>query len=350
MRTQPHSMKDVAQKAGVSVMTVSRALRAHAEISEPTRQRILRIAKQLNYRPDAHLSELMAYIRRKEPAAFTGTLAILRGCARTGDDVPHYITNETQIKSAHEHAMPLGYKIDEFIFPFDGKQDRRLTTILKTRNITGLIIYPPPEPGSTLRFDFSEFCPVVYSTNLKSPKLNRVVGNTPHAVHVSLEKLSQLGFRRIGLAIYNVTDTNTDHAFLPSYLVHQHLTPEADRIPPLVYNDIEERGYHQFMQWVDRWKPEAIISHDTLALQWLRRTKIKVPNEISYVNLSQNPNDPLPTAGISENPREMGRLLVDVVLTLLRAKEVGLPMVPRDSYAQATWNDGPTVVKRPLSD
>ncbi|WP_299473923.1 LacI family DNA-binding transcriptional regulator [uncultured Roseibium sp.] len=43
------TMKDVAQKAGVSVMTVSRAFKQHASVGEETRKRILKIAEDLGY-------------------------------------------------------------------------------------------------------------------------------------------------------------------------------------------------------------------------------------------------------------------------------------------------------------
>jgi hypothetical protein len=41
-------MKDIALDLGVSLMTVSKALRNHADISEETRDRVLKRARQLN--------------------------------------------------------------------------------------------------------------------------------------------------------------------------------------------------------------------------------------------------------------------------------------------------------------
>lgn len=346
MGAQPATLKIIAEQAGVSIMTVSRALRAHPEVNENTRQRILQLARELGYRPDARMSELMAYIRQKNRPEFSGTLAILRGFSKVGDEVPHYVTNELQIRGAHQHANALGYKIDEFELPFDGTKDRRLGTILKARGISGLILYPPPQPGSVLTFDVSDFCPVAYSTNLKSPAMNRVIGNPHHTVQVCMERLVERGYKRIGMSLYTVTDTNTNHDFLPAFLLHQYLAAASDRIPPLIYTDLGEDGYNQFIKWVRRYRPVVIVSHDTVALEWLLRGKVKVPEEVGFVNLSQNNGDSLPTAGLHENPGDMGSLLIDVVLTLVRSKEMGLPLIPRDSYSQATWNDGPTLTNR----
>lgn len=45
-------MKDIARDLGVSVVTVSKALRNHADISQETRDRVLKRMKELNYRPN----------------------------------------------------------------------------------------------------------------------------------------------------------------------------------------------------------------------------------------------------------------------------------------------------------
>ncbi len=60
---------DIAQLAGVSQPTVSRALRGSPTVSEQTRKRIEAIAQQLNYKVDKNASSL----RRRE----TNTLALL---------------------------------------------------------------------------------------------------------------------------------------------------------------------------------------------------------------------------------------------------------------------------------
>ena len=68
---------DVAEAAGVSQSTVSRALAGDPSISEPTRQRVLEAARRLNYQID----ENAARLRRGK----TGTLAVVMVC-RPGQD------------------------------------------------------------------------------------------------------------------------------------------------------------------------------------------------------------------------------------------------------------------------
>ena len=45
-------MKDIAQDLGLSVVTVSKVLRDHPDISEETRQRVLIRVKELDYQPN----------------------------------------------------------------------------------------------------------------------------------------------------------------------------------------------------------------------------------------------------------------------------------------------------------
>lgn len=56
----PATIEDVAIGAGVSMATVSRALRGLPNVAEATRERVLAVSQALNYRPDPHASRLAA--------------------------------------------------------------------------------------------------------------------------------------------------------------------------------------------------------------------------------------------------------------------------------------------------
>ncbi|HEX8350452.1 MAG TPA: LacI family DNA-binding transcriptional regulator, partial [Hymenobacter sp.] len=53
--SSPVSMADLARELGVSMTTISRALSDHHSIGPATKQRVLKLAKKLNYQPN-HLA------------------------------------------------------------------------------------------------------------------------------------------------------------------------------------------------------------------------------------------------------------------------------------------------------
>ena len=48
----PIRLKDIASELGLSVMTISKALRGKSDVSEATRARVLKRVEELNYRPN----------------------------------------------------------------------------------------------------------------------------------------------------------------------------------------------------------------------------------------------------------------------------------------------------------
>ena len=52
------SLKDLASKLGVSIATVSRALRNSHEVSEEMKQKVQLLARELNYRPNPFAQNL----------------------------------------------------------------------------------------------------------------------------------------------------------------------------------------------------------------------------------------------------------------------------------------------------
>jgi DNA-binding LacI/PurR family transcriptional regulator len=67
--TYMHTIHDVAKAAGVSITTVSRALNGYGDVNEKTRQRIVRIAKELGYHPNTAARNLRG--KRTNTIAFS---------------------------------------------------------------------------------------------------------------------------------------------------------------------------------------------------------------------------------------------------------------------------------------
>ena len=101
-RRSPNSL-DIAHLAGVSQSTVSRALRADPMVSACTRERVLEVARQLNYHVDKNASNLrlrhsgtLALLFFEDPTADDSAInpffhsmlgSIIRTCSRHGYDL-----------------------------------------------------------------------------------------------------------------------------------------------------------------------------------------------------------------------------------------------------------------------
>ena len=66
------TIRDVAQEAGVSLTTVSHALNGYKDVSEKTRQKVMEVARRLDYMPDEAGRSLRG-IQKK-------TIALLLAC------------------------------------------------------------------------------------------------------------------------------------------------------------------------------------------------------------------------------------------------------------------------------
>jgi len=127
-------MKDIAEGLGVSLMTVSKALRNHGDIADETRRRVLERAQALNYQPNLTARSL---VNRR---TFLVALVI--------PDLMHSFFAEVA-KGAGDRLAPRGYQI---LMSNSGERvETELQQIrsLRGRNVDGLIIASAVDrPGS----------------------------------------------------------------------------------------------------------------------------------------------------------------------------------------------------------
>ena len=106
------TLAEVAQEAGVSIMTASRALRGASECAPQTRQRVHAAAKQLGYRPNPLVSAYQAQVRR--PGKNTGvSLGWLNDFPERGywSQAPGYCSGVW--RGARSRAEQLGFHLEE---------------------------------------------------------------------------------------------------------------------------------------------------------------------------------------------------------------------------------------------
>jgi LacI family transcriptional regulator len=123
-------MRDIAEKAGVSVVTVSRALNDKQDINRETKNRILKIARELHYTPDGLAKSL---VTKK-----TNSLGIIIPNARD----PFYAE---VIDGISAESRNRGYSI--ILCNSHDSSDEELSMIhqLREKRVDGMLIYPLQE-------------------------------------------------------------------------------------------------------------------------------------------------------------------------------------------------------------
>jgi len=125
-------MKDIAQDLGVSLMTVSKALRNHSDISQQTRERVLKRMRELNYQPD--------WIARSMVTRRTYLVGLVL------PDLMHSFFAEVA-KGVARKLQPLGYQVVISNSEEDGEIEQRHVEVLINRKVDGLIIASAQRTG-----------------------------------------------------------------------------------------------------------------------------------------------------------------------------------------------------------
>jgi LacI family transcriptional regulator len=134
----PVRMKDIALDLGVSLMTVSKALRNHSDISQVTRDRVLKRMRELNYQPD--------WIARSMVTRRTYLVGLIL------PDLMHPFFAEVANGVARK-LSPLGYHAVILNTEENGETERKHVEIMLTRKVDGLIIASAQRSGEMELFE-----------------------------------------------------------------------------------------------------------------------------------------------------------------------------------------------------
>ena len=105
-------MREVAARAGVSHITVSRALRNDTRVAAGTRARVLAAAEALGYKPNPLVNAYAAHIRRSKgiaPSCNLGWLSATPERHKAG----HFAWVRPYLRGALERATALGFALEK---------------------------------------------------------------------------------------------------------------------------------------------------------------------------------------------------------------------------------------------
>ena len=346
------TLADIAREANVHVTTVSLALRNNPRLARETVKRIREIATRLGYQPDPFLQALVAYRGNMKPRKNPPTLAYI-----TNWDTCYGWKNVTAhpqfYAGAEAKATELGFRLDHFWLREPGMTHARLSRILETRGIHGLIIASHQrEIDVALHLDWARFSAVKIDYFPHQPELHNVTNDQCSIVRLAMQRLMAAGYRRIGFVMHRGWDHSVDHLWTAGFLCEQsHLDP-GDRIPMLLFPDLHpveawmnESNSHKVVpqtmlkRWLDEYQPEVIISKASFVEEPLAALGVRCPRDLSLVDVFLEDFSGK-MAGGRQNHETVGALAIEILAGQLYHNKFGVPEIPTTTFVEGTWFDG----------
>lgn len=332
------TLREIANRTGHSVATVSMALRGSTRVSAATRALVGEVAREIGYAPDPVLAALSSHRWQRRPVTPGSTLAALADGELEGE------------AGMVERATAYGYRIERFQIGAYASA-RRLSDVLHNRGIVGVLVGQIFTPGFCAAFDWSRFVSVACSEGYERPPTHLVMPNHFRAVQQAWDRAVERGAKRIGLAILDMPSAVDFHDRCAAFLEKQRGMPRG-RVPMLAIrpwrgNDetlrpgeiVHAEAAAIMRDWLARHKPDAVIGFNDYFWWILRDAGWDRPRLGSFISLwIDNPNPR--SAGLRLYKDELGRRAVDWVDSLLRLGERGIPRHPGTLAIDLEWQDG----------
>lgn len=335
---KPPTIKDLAAAAGVSVTTVSYALRNDPCVRPDTRDRILALAERLGYRRDSRISTLMSRIRSGGEVREQEVLAWIN----VFPDHDHFQRTPWLRDfwlGAEARARELGFRLQSFQVNHAGVSPRRLADILYARGISGVIIPAMRGGRPELDWDWSRFACVCIERGVVEPPLHRVDVNAGVNFHECLRRTRELGYKRVGLTMAETVDKAYDRVFSAYWLRFQYELPARRRVPMQLAFVPSEEYVATFLEWFEKHEPDAVVCRDYRLLNALRSRGVRVPEDVGLIH-ERLSDDVKGWTGMDPRERAIGAAGVDMVVAQLNRSERGLPPISRELLLRGVWSEG----------
>ncbi|MEZ5666057.1 MAG: LacI family DNA-binding transcriptional regulator [Alphaproteobacteria bacterium] len=184
-------MRDVAMRAGVSTMTVSRALKEPSKVSDEMRERVLRAVREIGYLPN-HLAGSLSSNR-------STTIGLIV------PSIDNSIYTQT-VKGLSEVLKRSGFQLMIAETGYDPNEEEELIAVFLGHRVSGLVLHSTEHTPGAAQAIAKAGVPVVETGNIPTQPLDMVVSySNREAAYAMTTHLGRLGYRRIAFAsLYSV--------------------------------------------------------------------------------------------------------------------------------------------------
>lgn len=323
-KTTSVSMRDLAEIAGVSVMTVSRALKNNPKISEGTRASIQKLAKEKGYRVNPLVSAQMASIKARKLSKYQATIGLILNTPDEGV----WVGVKRVINGVKKACDDMDFAYDVFDLANEELSPRTLERILRSRGILALIETPASKDLSHYGLDFSNLIVVSSNPGRLPQTFHRVTPDHYGNMDMLLRHLADAGFRRLGLMIPQEVDTRINYLWSSRFLAFQQ-REKLGNVPPFMPENTSSFEVEPFRKWFDRYHPDVLIvsSQELFQTDFFESAGIEIPGDVEVVKVNINDLS-RGFSGVDMMSEEVGAECVRLTSQLLYQNEFGVPKNP----------------------
>lgn len=312
------TIQDVAQRANVSIATVSRVLNDNQRVAGELRERVLMATDQLGYKPDR--------VARRLRAQKSEVIGLIVADIQN----PHFVSVIQGVQDvAYDHGMNI-------ILCDTNEAPSRLAEniqVLRAESVAGLIIVPTPSGNIDLLQELQEdhFPLVVLDRTIEGLALDTVMSDNFQGAYDAVQHLINLGYRRIAGIFPNVqTGIERRNGFIQAHLDAGLGKPS----PSLILNGSYrvQGSYEVAYQLFSERLPEAVFTATNFVtlgvIRAIRELGILVPNDLALVGFDDLPwADELfiPYTAVAQPTYEIGTQAVQLLLERIN----GMAEAPR---------------------
>ena len=317
MKQRRTSLKDLAAQLGVSIATVSRALRNSHEVGEEMTKKVKNLAKELNYRPNPFAQSL-----RKEAPRVIGVI------------VPNLVTHyyAAVLDGIEDYATKHGYSVISANSHEDYEREVMALDNFLNMHVEGIIACLAQDT-----IDYSHFeqlhkmsIPLVFFARCwLEDKFSQVVGNGDVAAQEATQHLIETGSKRIAFI------GGPNHLDMVRRRKHGYLEALRDNHIPIDRNlvvcdkidfDVARNATLKLLESDNR--PDAILAFNDIvtyaAFDAIKAKGLRIPQDVAIIGFTDGDSAAFVTprlTAIMDKAHEQGTKACELLMRSINGDE-----------------------------
>ncbi len=319
------TLKEIANQLGISVTTVSKALKGYSDVSEKTKKAVIELANQLNYTPNSFAVNL----RTKESKTIGLIIPTI---------VHHFFSNV--IEGILEEAEKRDYMVIILQSNEKFELEKKQINLLLNKRVDGILISLSNETGefNHLNTVLSRNTPLVLFDKIaKIVNCSKVMINDRKAAYDAVCYLIKKGYKKIAHFRGSYLPQNSIDRFLgyKKALEDNNIPYEPSLVFVCENNNDFKDGYENAKKIInENLNIDAIFAVTDLVaigiIKYLNEVNISIPNQVAVLGFSNWFMSSVISPALStiDQPGfEIGRKAASILFDEINLKKNNLPII-----------------------